>query len=67
LRRTFYVGGEFQGYTLAAIIGGVVVSLGFLAFLVNLVSTLGLRNVFSLVVPESWLAGRQEAAAAEAS
>jgi cytochrome c oxidase subunit 1 len=67
LRRTFYPGGEFQGYALGAIIGGVLVSLGFLAFLVNLVGTLGLRNVLSLVIPETWLASRQPAAAAEAS
>jgi cytochrome c oxidase subunit 1 len=67
LRRTFYVGGEFQGYTLVAVLGGILVSLGFLAFLVNLVGTLGLRNVLSLVVPEQWLAGRQPQAAAEAS
>jgi cytochrome c oxidase subunit 1 len=61
LRRTFYEGGQFQGYTLAAIIGGVLISIGFLVFLVNLVGTLGLRNVLALFVPERWLAGRQPA------
>jgi cytochrome c oxidase subunit 1 len=59
LRRTFYPGGQFQGYTLVAIIGGVLVSLGFLAFLVNLVGTLGLRNVLGIVLPERWLGKRQ--------
>jgi cytochrome c oxidase subunit 1 len=63
LRRTFYEGGQFQGYTLVAIVGGVLVGLGFLAFLVNLVGTLGLRNVLSLFLPESWLAGRLPAPA----
>jgi cytochrome c oxidase subunit 1 len=63
LRRTFYEGGQFQGYTLVAIIGGVLISIGFLAFLVNLVGTLGLRNVLALFVPERWLAGRQPAPA----
>jgi cytochrome c oxidase subunit 1 len=58
LRRTFYEGGQFQGYTLVAIIGGVLIALGFLAFLVNLVGTLGLRNVLSLLVPEGWLGGK---------
>jgi cytochrome c oxidase subunit 1 len=58
LRRTFYEGTQFQPYTLVAIIGGVLVSLGFVAFLVNLVGTLGLRNVLSLVIPEQWLAQR---------
>ncbi len=52
LRRTFYEGGQFQGYTLVAIIGGVLVSIGFLAFLVNLVGTLGLRNVVSVFMPD---------------
>ena len=28
---------------------------GFLAFLVNLIATIGLRNVLSLFVPERWL------------
>ncbi len=63
LRRTFYEGGQFQGYTLVAIIGGVLVSLGFLAFLVNLVGTLGIKNVLGLVVPERWLGEPQPAAA----
>jgi heme/copper-type cytochrome/quinol oxidase subunit 1 len=63
LRRTFYLGGEFQGYTLAAIIGGVLVSLGFLAFLVNLIATLGLMNVVGLFVPDRWQGNRQPAAA----
>jgi cytochrome c oxidase subunit 1 len=63
LRRTFYEGTIYQPYTLAAIVGGVLVALGFVAFLVNLVGTLGLRNVLSLFVPERWLAGRQPAPA----
>jgi cytochrome c oxidase subunit 1 len=65
LRRTFYPGGEFQSYTLVAVIGGLLVAIGFLAFLVNLVGTLGLRNVLSLFVPENWLT-RQQPASAEA-
>jgi cytochrome c oxidase subunit 1 len=65
LRRTFYEGGQFQGYTLVAIIGGVLISVGFLAFLVNLIGTLGLRNVLALFVPERWLA-RQKPAPAQA-
>ncbi len=63
LRRTFYLGGEFEGYTLVAIIGGVLVAIGFLAFLVNLVGTLGLKNVLALFIPERWLAGREPAQA----
>jgi cytochrome c oxidase subunit 1 len=55
LRRTFYEGATYQPYTLAAIIGGVLVAAGFVAFLANLVGTLGLRNVLSLALPERWL------------
>lgn len=54
LRRTLYTGGEFTPYTLVAIIGGTILSIGFVIFLVNLVSTLGLKNVFSLIIPEKW-------------
>jgi cytochrome c oxidase subunit I len=52
LRRTLYTGGEFTPYTLAAIIGGSLLSIGFIIFLVNLISTLGLKNVFSLILPD---------------
>jgi cytochrome c oxidase subunit 1 len=52
LRRTFYEGGQWSGYTLVAIIGGVMVSIGFLAFLVNLLGTLGLRNVVAVFMPD---------------
>jgi cytochrome c oxidase subunit 1 len=63
LRRTFYEGTTFQPYTLVAIIGGVLVSIGFLAFLVNLIGTLGVTNVLSLFLPERWLKKRQPAPA----
>jgi cytochrome c oxidase subunit 1 len=63
LRRTFYEGGQFQTYTLVAILGGTLVAVGFLAFLINLVGTLGLRNVLSLFLPERWLDRRQAAPA----
>ncbi len=55
LRRTLYTAGEFTPYTLVAIIGGTILSIGFVLFLVNLVSTLGLKNVFSLLIPEKWV------------
>jgi cytochrome c oxidase subunit I len=59
LRRTFYEGGEYGPYALVGILGGLVVAAGFLAFLVNLVLTLGLPNVLSLFLPERWLPGQQ--------
>ena len=37
---------------------------GFVAFLVNIISTLGLTNVLSLFLPERWLNLRAEAGAA---
>ena len=52
IRRTLYTGGEFSANTLAAFIGGSVVSIGFVLFLINLVSTIGLKNVLSLVLPD---------------
>lgn len=61
LRRTIYTGGEFSANTLVAIIGGTIASIGFLVFLVNLVSTIGFKNVLSLVIPES--KGKQTAKA----
>jgi cytochrome c oxidase subunit 1 len=65
LRRTFYEGSQYQPYTLVAIIGGVLVALGLVAFLANLVGTLGLRNVLALVIPEEKLI-QQEPASAQA-
>ena len=59
LRRTLYGSNSiYHPYTLVAVIGGILVSIGFLAFLVNIVGTLGLTNVLSLFVPEKWLAKR---------
>ena len=63
LRRTLYVEGEFSTYTLVALLSGVLVSAGFVIFLINLVSTLGLKNVLSLFIPERFLARRQTAEA----
>jgi hypothetical protein len=54
------------GSVYMAVFGRVLVSLGFLAFLVSLVSALGIRSVFGLFLPERWLKG-QEPAAARAS
>jgi cytochrome c oxidase subunit 1 len=49
LRRTLYVNGEFSSYTLVAIIGGVIISIGFILFLINLVNTVGLKTLLSLL------------------
>lgn len=52
LRRTLYTGGEFSANTLVAFIGGTITGIGFVLFLVNLVSTVGLKTVWSLVLPD---------------
>ena len=56
LRRTLYPeGSPYQTNETLAIVGGILIALGFLAFLVNVIATLGWRNVLSLVVPDRWL------------
>ncbi len=53
LRRTLYpVPNPYQPYMTIAIIGAVIMALGFLAFLVNIISTLGLKAVLGLALPE---------------
>jgi len=63
LRRTIYEGGQFQPYVLFALIGGLLMGGALVVFLVNLIATVGLRNVLTLFLPERWLAGRPPAAA----
>ena len=62
LRRTLYETTLYQPYMVVAMVGALLMAIGFLAFLTNIVATLGLTNVLSLFVPEKWLAGRQQAA-----
>jgi cytochrome c oxidase subunit I len=54
LRRTIYDTTQYQGYTEVAIIGTILVAAGFLAFLVNLVASIGLMNVLAVFLPEQW-------------
>lgn len=54
LRRTLYTAGEFTPYTLVAIIGGTILSISFILFLVNLVGTLGIKNILSVIIPDQW-------------
>jgi len=58
LRRMLYLNGEFTGYQVAAVIGALIVGASFVLFLVNVVWTLGLPNVLSLVLPQRWLERR---------
>ncbi|HIP95722.1 MAG TPA: cbb3-type cytochrome c oxidase subunit I, partial [Anaerolineae bacterium] len=64
LRRTLYETTLYQPYMAVAMVGALLMAVGFLAFLVNIVATLGLMNVLSLFMPEKWLAGRQAPAEA---
>jgi cytochrome c oxidase subunit 1 len=56
LRRTLYPAGNvYEPYMTVAIIGSILLGLSFVAFLVNVISTLGIKNILSLVVPDKWL------------
>lgn len=52
LRRTIYTNSEFSPYTLVGLFGGLLAGLGLILFLVNLISTIGVRNVLALVIPD---------------
>ncbi len=59
LRRTLYpTPNQYQIFMAIAVVGAAVMTIGFLAFLVNIVKTLGWANVLSLVFSESWLEKR---------
>ena len=59
LRRTLYhPPSPYQPYLAVALVGSLLMAVGFVAFLVNIVGTLGWMNVLSLVVPERWLTPR---------
>ena len=51
LRRTLYTNGEFSPYMTAALAFSLLIIIAFVAFLINVLSTLGLKAVLSLVVP----------------
>jgi cytochrome c oxidase subunit 1 len=65
LRRTIYEGGQFQPHVAVSWLGGVLMGVGLVVFLVQVIGTLGLGNVLGLFVPERWLE-RQRTAQAEA-
>ncbi len=56
LRRTIYYDGMYAAYQLAELIGAGLVAVGFVAFLLNVVLTLGWKNIVGLVLPEKGLA-----------
>ncbi len=58
LRRTIYADGLYQPYMLVALVGALLMFIGFAAFLVNVLWTLGLPNTLSLVISEKWLGKR---------
>ena len=49
LRRTLYFNGEYFEYMLSAMIGGILMAIGYLIFLVNFIKTYGLRTVISIL------------------
>lgn len=63
LRRTIYETLLYQPYMAVALLGSLIMTIGFVAFLINILRTLGWTNVASLLVPENWLRNRTTAAA----
>ena len=61
LRRTIYDAGQFQPYVAASWLGGMLMGLGLVVFLVQVIGTLGLGNVLGLFVPEGWRRERRPA------
>ena len=51
LRRTLYYDGEFSLYMILAAICGGLLLVGFLAFFVNIVMSVGIRGVFGIFSP----------------
>ncbi len=58
LRRMLYTTTLYQPYMAVALIGALLMAVGFVAFLVNIVGTLGRANVLGLVTPERWRSSR---------
>lgn len=63
LRRTLYETTQYRPYMAVAMLGGILLAIGFFAFLANIIATLGLTNIISLFVPERWLKRPAEAGA----
>lgn len=55
LRRMLYIDGlgPFQPYMNAALIGAIVLALGYAVFLANIIRTVGLKAIFSIFIPLS--------------
>jgi len=63
LRRTIYPDGMYATHMTVAMVGGVLVMLGFLCLLANLVLTLGLGTILRVISP---FPSRESAAASGA-
>jgi cytochrome c oxidase subunit 1 len=51
LRRSLYVNGEFNIYMILAALSGTLILIGFLAFFINIVMSVGLRGVIGIFMP----------------
>lgn len=51
LRRMIYVNGEYTWYMVLAMLAGGLLAIGFIAFLVNIVMTVGLKGVIGIFSP----------------
>ena len=65
VRRTLYAAGnQYEPFLGVAVAGGIIMTIGFIAFLINVLTTLGWTNIVSLVVPDR---GVEEGASAVAA
>jgi len=55
LRRTIYEDRLYQPYMAVALVGALLMTVAFVLFLINILSTLGWNNTLSLIIPERWL------------
>lgn len=51
LRRTLYYEGEYNLYMILALLSGILLTVGFLAFFYNIVMSLGLKGVLQIFTP----------------
>lgn len=54
LRRTLYFNGEYDLYMILAMFCGFLLLIGFLAFFINIVMSVGLKGVLNIFTPSKF-------------
>ncbi len=52
LRRTIYPNGEFAIHMNIALLGGICIAIGFVCLLINLILTVGIKNIIKIILPQ---------------